>query len=677
MTRSSRARRTLVPLVVGLLGLAVVLVGAVLPAAPASAATAAVWGTYGALSGSSTAYTSTLQLGPTFPTASVRTDSRSGSVGPQTGSTVWLPSWTPPGQVYGSSQNKAYLLLRPQADTASTPSTTTYVFDHPTPLGWSLVLGDIDADAVTVSATTADGTAATSAQLGFQGAFSYCSRTPRPSGCATQTTYDVPTWDPATATLTGNAGAVDTTGASGWFSPTVPLTSLSLVFTRRAGFPVFQTWFALRTQDLTGTVAVASGTCDVTATTVDVLRTDGSVVATTHPLADGTWSVPGPAASPDWTVALSTVPDTCQVVGPVSRTVDLSVGDATADFTVRQITTAAVEGTVTDTDGQPVAGVTVTVALAGGTSRTVTTGPDGRYGLDRLDPGDWTVTATVPDGYRGATPPQRTFTVAPSSTVVVRYQDFVLVADPTVSGTVRAGEDPVPGVVVELTSGGAPLDRVVTGADGTYAFDRVPPGTYDVLVPDPPDGYRAPPAQTVTVTTADVTGQDVALTRPGLVAGLVTLDGDPLAGVGVTVSGPGGASTTLTTDAQGRYVLEGLEPGGWTITVEPPDGTTTGQTTRSVMVTEAGESFGTEDFDLTAVAATPTPTPPPTSPPVTPPPSAPPVTAPPGGTGAPSGTGDGRLPDTGTDVGPPLVLALVLLVTGGTALAVRRTLLRR
>ena len=51
----------------------------------------------------------------------------------QIGSSVWFGPTTPIGVKYGSSQNQPYLNLRPLADTATTPSTTTYTFDQPDP----------------------------------------------------------------------------------------------------------------------------------------------------------------------------------------------------------------------------------------------------------------------------------------------------------------------------------------------------------------------------------------------------------------------------------------------------------------------------------------------------------------------------------------------------------------
>ena len=120
---------------------------------------------------------------------------------------------TPFGQVYGSSQNKGYLNLRPAADNAASPSITTYTFASPTPAaGWGFVLGDVDADQVLVRATGPGGAAVAVGDLGFQGVFNYCDvPSPRPGSCSgVAAPFDLPTWDPATGILRGNAAALDT-----------------------------------------------------------------------------------------------------------------------------------------------------------------------------------------------------------------------------------------------------------------------------------------------------------------------------------------------------------------------------------------------------------------------------------------------------------------------------------
>ncbi len=221
---------------------ALVLPAAWLLAAPAPAsAAAAATGYYAAWdrTGSSGSWSGTAPVvAAGFPTASWTSNSTGLTV--PTGASAFLGAGTPFGAAFGSSQGLPYLSV----PTASgvTPSTTTLTFAAPTPAtGWGFALGDVDADKVQIAAIDANlnaltGTALASA-LGFQGTFNYCAGAPKPSTCSGSAT-DVPTWDPATATLIGSG--TDTSGAAGWFQPTVALGSLTFTFTAQLGIPIYQ-----------------------------------------------------------------------------------------------------------------------------------------------------------------------------------------------------------------------------------------------------------------------------------------------------------------------------------------------------------------------------------------------------------------------------------------------------
>jgi hypothetical protein len=603
------------------------------------------------LAGTSNAYTTRMQLPANgFPAAQVSSDSRSGSVGVQTGASVWFGAGTPVGAKYGSSQDRPYLNLRPKADNATTPSTTTYTFDEPTPpTGWAFVLGDVDADSVTVSAKDAAGAPVGAAQLGFAGGFNLCEfGSPRPGGCSASI-GDAPTWTPATRTLTGNPTAADTFGATGWFEPTVSLSTLTLSFSRRSGFPVYQTWFASVARTISGTVTDVSaggGSCPVTGVTVRLVGPHGEQLATTSPDAAGAYSF-GQYATQDGYQVTVEPPPTCAAVGAQSKTVSTAVDDTTAAFQVRQIIPQPVSGQVT-AGGDPVPGVTVTLHLPGGGTKTTTTAANGSYLFDdnAVDTG-YFVTIDVPDGYTG-TDQRPPFDVV---AVPVTGQDFTLTANPDVSGVVTGGGSGLGGVTVTLTpTGGGPALTTVTDGNGGYTFERVPAATYDISIDAPPGYTPAPPIQGVVVDTSDLTGQDFALARPGALGGTVHLDtpdGAPHQGVSIEVSWPGGTQT-LTTDEEGNYFLDGLAAGTYEIRVLLPAGYEgVGPLVHSVTISALGEIRSGADFVI-ALSATPTPTPTPT----------------PVDTGTPGGT----LPDTGLDVSLPALLAGIGALIAGLVL---------
>ncbi|SDV01974.1 Cna protein B-type domain-containing protein [Microlunatus sagamiharensis] len=574
--RIPRHRAALLPALVGLL----TLLGLVVAPAPGASAASAGWADV-TFDGSANDWSGTLRQRATgFPAATITSDSAGGSaVGRQSGSSTYLSTSTPVGDVYGSSKGRPYLNLRPYtANGSGVPgtSTTTYAFDAPTPAGgWTFVLGDVDADAVTVSATGPGGVPVDPADLGFRSVFNYCG-----SGTCTAND-DVPSWDEAEATLTGNASATDTNGASAWFEPQVPLETLTLVFTRRAGFPVYQTWFAAQAFDLTGTVDAPAEVRE--GLTVRLFAPDGRVVEETTTDAEGAYRFDRLATYDGYRVALVR-PTGYTSDDPLSRTVDLSTSDRVADFSLRAIVPTAVSGTVLLSDGDPVPGVTVTLTGPGG-ERTVVTGADGAYVIDELAVGEgYTLTATPPPGTTTSGP--RTFAVPPDSEEPVEGQDFTITPQPTgtLGGTVRVEDGGTASGVRVVVTGPDGVKRVaVTDGDGRWSVDDLPPGDYTATV-EPPDGATVVGDATLRATVpADggtVRGLDFVLDAPAPPATfsasgtVVDEAGMAFRGVDVTVVDPDGEPyATVTTGEDGTWQVDDLLAGeGWTATVEPPEG---------------------------------------------------------------------------------------------------------
>ena len=213
-------------------GLAAETIG-VLPAVAAIVAEYADW-TVSGKSGSLT------MPGSGLPDASF--DSTSTILRSPSGKSAWLGNQTPFGQEFGSSQGHNYLSFAAAA--GKKPSRTKIIFDFPATGTWGFALGDIDADRATIIAKDESGNELTGAELGWQGAFNYCENTPRPSACTRRPFTDMPTWHPATRTLSGNTA--DTDGAAGWFMPTKPVKSLTIDFDVLSGIPVGQLWIAAK-----------------------------------------------------------------------------------------------------------------------------------------------------------------------------------------------------------------------------------------------------------------------------------------------------------------------------------------------------------------------------------------------------------------------------------------------
>lgn len=353
---------------------------------PANAATDQ-WAEWDPITGAANDFSTTMrQQAPGFPAAAVASDSRA-PVQIASGASVFLGPGTPPGAEYGSSAGSPYIVVRPFADNATSPSTTTYTFENPTPdTGWAFVLGDIDADQVEVRATDQSGDPVTASEVDswFQGTFNHAGGS------------DLPVWDAATATLVGNGA--DAAGPSGWFEPDVRLSSLTLVFTRLAGLPVYQTWFVSRARPIGGTVTDVSttGSCSLPGSTLTLVSPYGQELATTSPAADGSYSF-GDFATQDGYVVRLTPPDGCEAVGSTQADVSNRGADgdpaSRADFEVR------LPGSPTPTPTQSPSPTEPSPSEPGPTETTsppVAGSADPTSVPTRIDSGAPTATATAP-----------------------------------------------------------------------------------------------------------------------------------------------------------------------------------------------------------------------------------------------------------------------------------------
>ena len=237
-------------------------------AGPALAASGGAYGTWSVLGGSGTMRIPVAG----FPEAEVRTDSSTALVG--SGVSAFLNADTPVGARFGSSRGRPYVNLRTARTGA--PSVTTLSFDRPTTAGsWAFTLGDVDADRVRVQARGADGALLGAADLGWQGAFNYCQGSPKPPTCVGPGPFDdTPVWEPGSGTLAGHGA--DTSGASGWFQPLVPVSSITLTFSVQTGIPIYQLWTSSLSAGISGRVSSHCGTTG--GIPVTLLRADGSTV---------------------------------------------------------------------------------------------------------------------------------------------------------------------------------------------------------------------------------------------------------------------------------------------------------------------------------------------------------------------------------------------------------------
>ncbi|MEM1180252.1 MAG: carboxypeptidase regulatory-like domain-containing protein [Acidobacteriota bacterium] len=102
---------------------------------------------------------------------------------------------------------------------------------------------------------------------------------------------------------------------------------------------------------------------------------------------------------------------------------------------------------------------------------------DGAYEIDRLAIGRWRVVASIPGTGRRAVGEVSFEADPPTATL-----DLDFASGLTLAGQVRAGDNPVPGVVLVVVDAFGLVTRLRTGADGRYAVGGLPAGPAVVTV---------------------------------------------------------------------------------------------------------------------------------------------------------------------------------------------------
>lgn len=262
----------------------------------------------------------------------------------------------------------------------------------------------------------------------------------------------------------------------------------------------------------------------------------------------------------------------------------------------------------------------------------VETGRNGSYTFTDVEPGEYTVRVTAPEGYEqtsdpvnGTEQPVLEIEVTVEEAETVNEQNFGFVEipeDPVVpedpvaengsisgvtwkdedaDGVIDDGEAALSGVELELRdSEGKVVATTTTAADGAYTFKDVEPGVYTVVVVDGPEGYSLVSdgdmtdgvSNEVVVTVEageDLDGFDFGYnevepieSEPAGLSGQIFHDTNRdgykalepgIEGVKVIIKNvETGETIETTTDEFGRYGVENLEPGTYEVTVEFPRG---------------------------------------------------------------------------------------------------------
>ena len=273
-----------------------------------------------------------------------------------------------------------------------------------------------------------------------------------------------------------------------------------------------------------------------------------------------------------YTVTISGYPsDATFDATSAAATISSAGQSVTINFTGEYIRTASVMGSVT-VENQGLRGVTV--SLSGRSSATAVTDDNGRYTFTGLRMGDYSVTISGFDSDEvGFSSTASAVSVGVGESKIVSF-DGTYLRTAGIQGQVSVeGEGGLAGVNVSLTGGPDNVsETATTDASGQYSFARLRAGDYSVGI----SGYNtddyefAVTSQNVTVVlheTANVPFTGVQLRTSGI-SGRVSVEGEGLEGVAVTLSGGGmDADKSTATDAGGTYAFSGLAAGDYTVSI--------------------------------------------------------------------------------------------------------------
>ena len=262
----------------------------------------------------------------------------------------------------------------------------------------------------------------------------------------------------------------------------------------------------------------------------------------------------------------------------------ISIGDTLTGIDAQLAAGIPVSGTVTDVNGNPLAGINVNVSPnQDGQGSSQQTDSSGHYITGALAPGDYAVsfsdsqspTVWAPQSWNGQLPGvEDVLTLVPGDAPVRTGIDAHLVVGATVSGTVTAvGGAPLANICakakVMLDDGKTDVGDATTASDGTYTLTGLPATGVMIRFDDCNDSrthigmWWGAASSTSSVGEAIVlaagehrSGIDMALAPAGRITGTVT-DGsaNPLQGICVEAVTDTSVGDAVDTDSNGQYSL--------------------------------------------------------------------------------------------------------------------------
>jgi hypothetical protein len=219
-------------------------------------------------------------------------------------------------------------------------------------------------------------------------------------------------------------------------------------------------------------------------------------------------------------------------------------------------------GTVIDTSGQALSGVTVSLLDDHDTPAALpeTSGADGRFRFESIASGSYRLT-----GSRRGLAQSSIQVVVRSTGSPMEDIELVLETGGTVGGSILGGgAEQLSRVQVWAHAGGSMVQRGTVDSIGGYEITGLAPGEWTVVArctsPDREASGRITIGQGQDLVTLDL-DLEAALT----ISGTVLAAGVPAVGVIVSCQG-GERAGGAVTDSNGRFTIGGLEPGSYVLT---------------------------------------------------------------------------------------------------------------
>ncbi len=293
----------------------------------------------------------------------------------------------------------------------------------------------------------------------------------------------------------------------------------------------------------------------------------------------------------NYTVEISGFDDEDVGFGATTASADLDVGESqVVTFEGTYLRASAIMGQVS-IEGTGLADVTISLQGKGETREMQTNGA-GQYLFEDLRRGDYAIGITNPDPDEyGFDVTSKSIHVPYGETENVPFEGIAL-RTAEIRGVIAVdGMGPLEGVTVSLTGKGDDPDPVVTMGDGRFSFDRLHAGDYTISI----FGYDTDEygfdvtSQNVTVALKETATLefDGIMLRTAAIEGMVTVKGDGLKDVTVTVAGgPKDEEHPAKTNSAGMFDVGDLHAGDYSVTISGYDTREYGfeVTTKSVSV---------------------------------------------------------------------------------------------